>query len=864
MTVHPTRLAALVALVIFAVGCSSSGNQPPPQRSAAKGTGGRGSPPLRHSDTVFQVGDKAPLHGGRARATKGDWVVKNDRLLAVFQARDGRLVDLGFVGDKKDILHRFDSMIVETRGRARIFSSRLRPVVLEDGKTHALELWGRFRNSDLDLEVRTRVWAPAGAWYLKLHTTVTNRSQQRVLAVGPGDMVYFGNTRHFTPGHGLIRKSHKHHAYWVTRQLSDRVVGLVTAEKQPMFMYWRIYEEPFNSSTRAVYARRHLAQGASFGVHRYLIMRRGTSAQASALIQQLLGGPVGRLKVDLAGFDVGALAKHRPEVVVLRDKKPVLRSLMIRPQTTLTLPAGHKYAVRLVLPGAGPSADVDADLTAKNSPTASVTLKPPPFGQLAYAVTDEQGKPLPSRLFIHGVAPTPTPHFGDDGTVDGAINVIYARTGSGTRTLRPGKYRVMVTRGLEYGIQNIQVTITAGKPTPLKVALGHHVRTPGAISADLHLHAAPSMDSDASLTSRLIQLAAVGVEYAVATDHNAITDYGPAARAARLNPWLATVVGCEITTRRAEWGHFNIFPLDPSSEVPPYTNQTPQEMFDHWHKLPTNPVVQVNHPRMGGIGYYNQVRLDRRHGRAFSTNFATNFDAVEVFNGDWMYKPYKVERNLLDWYMLLNTGYRFTATGNSDAHKLGYQEAGYPRTFVLVGAGADVPSRLPKDVVEDAIRNHQVVVSSGPYITLTQPVDPQAPKVVPPSVVGRQLKAKKGRPMVLELTVQAACWVPVDSVEIVANGKTLEKIDLRQKLGRAVAGGPGKPSRCNPVRLKKTLKLTPARDTWYVVVARSRTPLPVLRHKATAVFGFTNPVWIDADGDGRFTPVGVKQKPPLR
>jgi hypothetical protein len=876
MTQAPTNAVAVLALalVLPAFGCGDRTGQPPTQRSGpeqhTKLTPPKAAWGLR-SDKIYQVRDKPPLRGGRARARAGDWVVRNERLLAVFRARDGRLVDLGFVADRKDILHRFDTTLTETRGRSRVYYSRLRPVVLADGKTHALELWGRFREAGLDVEVRTRVWAPRGAWYLKLHTTVTNRAGRRSLALEPGDSVYFGNTRHFAPGHGLVRKSLRHHAYWVTRQLNHRVVGLVTAEKRPMRLRWSISEEPFNPTTHAIYGRRHLGPSASFGVSRYLFMHHGTNADASALIQRLLGGPVGRIRVTLAGLTARDVGRLRPEVVVTRNSVEVLRSLLTRPRATMTLPAGHRYQVRVDLPGAGLSKPTAADLTMRKdadsptvSPTVSLTLEPPPHGTLAYQVTGADAKPLPSRLFIHGVAPTPTPNFGDDGTVDGTLNVIYARTGAGARTLAPGRYRVLVTRGLEYGLHEAQVTIARGKATALKIALGRHVDTTGAISADLHLHAAPSMDSDLSLTGRLIQLAAVGVEYAVATDHNAITDYRPAARKARLGRWLATVVGCEITTRRAEWGHFNIFPVDPNGPVPPYTNQTPHEMFSHWHSLPTHPVIQVNHPRMGGIGYYNQVDLDRRHGKAFSGDFATSYDAVEVFNGDWMYKPHHVERNLRDWYMLLNTGHRFTATGNSDAHRLGYQEAGYPRNFVLVGGAADDPTRLPKNAVENAIRKHRVVVSSGPYITLTRPVVPATPQSRPPSVVGAQLKAATGQTTVLELTVQAACWVPVDSVEVVANGKTLVKIQLPRKVRRAVPTGPGKPARCDAIRLRRTLKLTPKRDTWYVVVARSRTPLRVLRRKATAVFAFTNPVWIDADGDGRFTPPGIPPKPPLR
>ncbi|MFH2007500.1 MAG: CehA/McbA family metallohydrolase [bacterium] len=851
---------ALVLGFVSTVGCEPPMGQPPTRGDSAEAK----APPREVPGVVYQVDAKPPLQGGRARARAGDWILRNDRLVAVIRARDGRLIDLGRVSDGRDVLHRVDTHVSDTRGRYRVYYGGARVVEISEAKTHGLELRGRVRDLDLDLAVRTTVWAPHGADYLVLQSIVTNRRAERVLRVGLGDSAYLGNTRLFLPGHGLVRHSVRHYADWVSRYERGTVLGLVTGEREPMQVDLRIDEEPFNPTVRAAYGTRDLAPGASLTVRRFLLLHPGARADASALVQRLLGGRVGRVALHVLGARQEQLARLKPALIVTRAGKPVLRSRVTRLGTEVTLPAGHRYLAYLELPGAGKGAAHVVDLGIVGPKMPVVGLPLPPHGFLAYEATSADGKPLPVRLTFQGLGKTPTPELGDDGTVEGSLDVLYSRTGKGRRLLAPGQYRVAVTRGLEYERQVSELRVIAGKTTPLRVQLARVVQTPGALSADLHLHASPSMDSDLSLRGRLIQLAAEGVEYAVATDHNAITDYGPAARAARLDPWIATVVGCEITTRRASWGHFNIFPLRPGAPVPPYANVTPREMFQRWRALPSRPVIQVNHPRMYSIGYFNQVAFDRRHGRAFTRAFATDFDALEVFNGDYVYQPQLVERNLRDWYALLNLGHRFTATGNSDAHKLGYQEAGYPRNYLLVGPGRDHPAGLTARAAEEAILKQRVVVSSGPYISLTRAAAAGAAADKPAqSVIGRQLRATT--PVALELTVQAPCWVPVTSVEIVANGKTHSRFELAQPPGRRLpSAGAGARPRCDPIRLKKTLQLKPVRDTWYVVVARSREPLPVLRRRATAVFGFTNPVYLDADGDGQFAPLGVPTPPPTR
>ena len=56
----------------------------------------------------------------------------------------------------------------------------------------------------------------------------------------------------------------------------------------------------------------------------------------------------------------------------------------------------------------------------------------------------------------------------------------------------------------------------------------------------------------------------------------------------------------------------------------------------------------------------------------------------------------------------------------------------------------------------------------------------------------------------------------------------------------------------------QTFTVTPKGDAWYVVVARGNRALapviPNLGEREVLPLAFSNPIWIDADGDGKFTP----------
>ena len=93
----------------------------------------------------------------------------------------------------------------------------------------------------------------------------------------------------------------------------------------------------------------------------------------------------------------------------------------------------------------------------------------------------------------------------------------------------------------------------------------------------------------------------------------------------------------------------------------------------------------------------------------------------------------------------------------------------------------------------------------------------------------------------LLVRVQAPPWMDVKVLKVVANGVEVAGVPLDA----------GTVDPYNPIiRYHDTLTFTPAADTWYVVRVEgdsSREPVQQLRS-----FAFTNPIWVDVDGNGKF------------
>jgi hypothetical protein len=440
-------------------------------------------------------------------------------------------------------------------------------------------------------------------------------------------------------------------------------------------------------------------------------------------------------------------------------------------------------------------------------------------------VSDESGRLLPAKIKIKPFGKDET-LFGDDGGLDGTDRFMWTGNGTFQRELKPGRYELLVTGGIEREAGRSSVQIQVGKPAEVNIRLPRALATPGWISGDLHLHQAPSVDSDISLTNRVIAVAAEGVEFAVATDHYVVTDLGPTVRWLRdkglLSSELVTMAGSEVSTVGTRFGHFNVFPLLVGSNVK-YDNTTPSELFADARRQSPDGILQVNHPRLGGpsLGYFNAYGLDTS-GEASIAGYDAGFDTIEVYNGDEAYDLKLVKKVFADWLHLLVRGHRYAATGSSDSHNLAFLDPGLPRTLIHWGSAASDADdlRAPIKDVLSAIKGGHSIVTSGPIIEAS--VGDAGPGDTARSV---------GKVAHVRVQIRAAPWVDVRSVEILEGGRRAYWTQIRRTK--------------NVVRLERTFDVPIEDKTFIVVTAQGERELPNAGRKGTAPFAFTNPIWVE-------------------
>lgn len=474
-------------------------------------------------------------------------------------------------------------------------------------------------------------------------------------------------------------------------------------------------------------------------------------------------------------------------------------------------------------------------------------------GVIRATYVDERGEGTPAKIIVRGIDGTEDPTFERSERRFAAHSTVYAVDGWAELPVRPGRYRVIGTRGPAYSLSVREVAVAEGASIVVRDVLRRELDASRYVAGDFHLHAAPSPDSSVSLPARVASLVCNGIELAVATDHNAVTDYGPAVRELGLERWLTTIAGDEVTTSGAALlGHFNVFPLAGSGHraALPYHDVTAEQIVRDARRAGAS-IVQVNHGRMGpNIGYFELTEFDARTGRG-GPRFFGGFDAFEAFNGMYLEQPERVREGVRDVVGLARAGIRAGVTGNSDSHHLVFEEAGWPRTYVRAQPGPD-GTRATR--VMQAVREGRTTVSSGPLVELwvdgTEPGD-------------TLLRAGGARRVRARVRVSAASWVPVDRVELWVNDRVaLEAaVPAATELAPSASSPDAGASRASGVRFDRTFDLSLSSDAVVLAWASAETPLPHVLppYPQARAIGFTGPVWVDADGDGA---VRVPPAPP--
>ena len=474
-----------------------------------------------------------------------------------------------------------------------------------------------------------------------------------------------------------------------------------------------------------------------------------------------------------------------------------------------------------------------------------------------------------ARLVFLGLDDTPDPVFRDDGlafrsggrlhrNAAASRDVVLAGAPGDPETvsLAAGRYRVIATRGPEWEVSETAIEVTAGETHVLALPpLLRAFDTPGWIAADLHVHTGRSFDSSLAPATQVRAFAAQGGEVLVSTEHDYVADHAPVIAALGLDDRLASVVGAELTsTARTErlpftGGHSNLFPLRPKPLD--YRNGAPRgegrrlrEVVAAARRAGPDTLVQLNHPRpegesddletdayfthlaVAGRPFRPELPLDREpNALLLEPDPATrlrdlDFELIEVMNGAsrWHYR-----RARADWLSLLLQGEPRTATANSDSHGRATPVA-LPRTWVRVDD--DRPAHFDAEAFVAALRAHRAIGSSGPFLDLD--LGGAGP--------GETFTGTSG---LLRVRVEAATWAAVSALRVRVNGRL--EFD----------------GRISPPR-EQSLALQFDRDA-VVTVEVEGEPSEIFEAllPGGAPLAFANPIFVDADGDGRWSPPGL-------
>lgn len=789
-------------LGLFALGCSGIGSELPHIRLMPFI-----APPAGEARvTRLTSRDQVALAGPRVDAKPGDFLLEQHGMVAVVSAEDGSVVDFGPSGA-------VDELVSIAPSPFDGGSSLKYPVV--------------FIGVDERAPGVLHVVHRGGPLPVRVHTFVTFRDDLLVIeslvepeehsvdgmALGLGERVAWGNYPTWIEGRGFLRYEGGVYTTKFFAREGRTIHYALGFGDQPTYAR---FSNPYLSGYYAAGRGSEFitAEPGGRGDRRTLLLAASTASLGDATKKlydpsafQSYDGP--QSEVRGARVDVAECADKEKD----KPRRPLAR---FRAGEPLWTPKDGCFEVRLSAPG---------HTATPWTPIAEATkLSLGEVGSVMVTVR-EKGQAIPARVQVRGLSGTSDPDWGEDPDDGSALNAVHTRNGFVHGDLPPGRYRVIADRGFEYSAYETTVEVQAGQRALVSADLERVVDTRGWVSADLHLHAAPSPDAPQPLEDRVTALAASGVEVGVATDHNRVTDYGPVIDKLGLRPWVTSIVGDEVTTESTAFGHFNVFPLEAGSEPLRYQSTSPAAILAEARSrapLFAEGVVQINHPRMGDIGYFDVIRLDRDDVAGFEARTPRaplDFDTIELFNGDDVASIGTVESIMKDWMALIEAGHFITATGNSDSHRLSFHEPGLPRT--LVASPSDDPASVDGKAVVRALRAGQAVVSSGPFVTLRVDETPVGGRVAPGKhrVVAR---------------VQAPPWVDISYLEIVKKGKSVARVEAPF----SVAEGQG------ALRASIDIELELSEGDYVFAKAGGVKEMDILFRRGAIPFGFTNPIMV--------------------
>ena len=562
---------------------------------------------------------------------------------------------------------------------------------------------------------------------------------------------------------------------------------------------------------------------------------------------------VGRGSADAYGVIAGlAGSRHRLSGQVNDSNGTPVSTAEIR------IPVGDKHLIlwtddkgRYDLSMPEPSYEaVISDMGRADHPATLVAGDPQLFevdiaSAIHLKVTSESGEPLPCKVQFIGIDGTKTPHLGPVIRAHGCENQYHSENGDFTQPLPPGKYRIVVTRGIEFDHAVQTVDLPAHQIITVNATLRRIVDTTGWVSTDFHNHTTVSGDNYCGTDDRIINLAAEHIEFAPATEHNRIYDWQPHVDKLGLSHHVRTCTGIELTGPGA---HLNAFPLKdfryrqdngaPKWDPDPRINAIALRRFEGDRE---NRWVHLNHPDVPR--FFNDRDNDKQADGGF-THLESFVDAGEfwwstILSGSPNRDDGRHDR-VFGWLQLLNQGRRVWNIAVSDAHKVTQGGVGGWRTYVP--SATDEPAKIDIAETLNHARNGHSFVTNGPFMVVTTD-DGKGP--------GDTIRSNGT--VMLNVRVQCNTWTAIDRVAVLIDGRVDPNNDFRKAKYPDLF-------RDGVVQFERELHVRLQRDAHLIVAATGEHSTLVVgygqsRERDWNPVAYHNPIFVDTDGDG-FTPSG--------
>ena len=646
----------------------------------------------------------------------------------------------------------------------------------------------------------------------------------------------------------------------------------------------------------------HVAPGATEEFFYWHLVGDGAMKTMTDVAYTELGLSTGRISGAVADGNGMGVEGLRVSVVTTSDSRTMSQDVTAADGTySMLVPAGD-YQVQIH--GDGRMAEpVEVSVDAGDEAVADLEVNDK--GTLTVRVKTPSGDATTAKIvvFCDGECEQQLTSNDQDVNFDpqvtnAAATIFTGVSGETSLAVVPGNYRVVASRGPEWSVwppdakstMGQQVTVAAGETVEVEAEIAQVVNSPGVMSVDMHVHAINSPDSPVSKPDRVRTFLAEGVDVLVSTDHAFITDFNPTIADLGASDEVVAVVGTEITT--FDYGHYNAFPMDrdPASRNGgavdwangPELGLTPAQIFEAVHAQGGERVMQLNHPQSGYLRAF-EVDTLRQTTTAQPEKFRLPFVEPDGETGDtgmWdegftaleIYNGYSRSRfwTIMRWWLgMISRGFTPTATAVSDTHKRIKDQAGGPRSLVTMGDANDTPATFSPEVFATAVNAGKVIGTNGPTFTVTvSNMDGDSISL------GEILDAPAGQTVTVEVALDLPEWIEVNTIDVYTN-VPLEDFDHGNE---EPSGERIEPQQSVPVDLTDTdlvvaetgtvehkhwvktvsFELTSAADAYVILVVSHKgdgpfSMFPIL-HSDTKPFAFTNPFFIDADGNGYDNP----------